>query len=153
MVHLLGESALATSLASESVLTLSERISVALSCSTIPWLDSAEGSVWVVRRLEGSLSRLGAALGAVDIGLFVGELLSISAHNDARIEGEQEEDEETKDQPSIIRSEDALAAIPNLIGCLSSLIGIVNRSVYSLSDSRDGSVGLLDAFGDEVVLE
>jgi hypothetical protein len=45
MTDLLGES-LAT-LASESVLPLSEWISVALS-SSIPWLDSAEGSVWVV---------------------------------------------------------------------------------------------------------
>jgi len=135
--RLLGES-LGGALASESVLPLSERICVALSGS-IPWLDSAEGSVWVVRGLESSLSGLRAVRRA-DVRLLVGELLSISAHNDARIEGEQKEDEETKDQPSVSGSEDALATILDLIGSLNSLSGIVDGKVYSLVDSCDGTV-------------
>jgi len=154
--RLLGES-LGGALASEPVLPLSERICVALSGS-IPWLDSAEGSVWVVRGLESSLSGLRAVRRA-DVRLLVGELLSISAHNDARIypkivsesesikdvdgkrtEGEQEEDEETKDQPPVSGSEDALATILDLIGSLNSLSGIVDGKVYSLVDSCDGTV-------------
>ena len=68
-------------------------------------------------------------------------------------EGKQEEDEEAKDQPSIIRSEDALATLANLVGGLSSLSAIVDGNVNGLVDGRNGAIGLIDALRDEVILE
>jgi hypothetical protein len=55
-------------------------------------------------------------------------------------EGKQEEEEEAKDQPSIIRSEDALATVANLVGGLSTLTDIVDGDVNGLVDGRNGTV-------------
>lgn len=55
-------------------------------------------------------------------------------------EGKQEEEEEAKDQPSIIRSEDALATVANLVGGLSTLTNIVDGDVNGLVDGRNGAV-------------
>lgn len=64
-------------------------------------------------------------------------------------QGKQEEDEETKDQPSVVRSEDALATLADLVCRLGSLSG----GIDSLGDSRDSAVRLFNALSDEVVLE
>jgi len=87
--------------------------------------------------------------------LFVAELFSVSSHNHARVESEEEEDEETKDQPSIVRSEDALTALPNLIRSLFSLRLVIPSQghVDRRSNRGYGIVRLFDTFLHEVVLE
>jgi len=98
------------------------------------------------------LSRLCACRG--DVCLLVCELLAISSDDNARVESEQEEDKETEDQPSIVRSEDALATLADLIRSLSSLSSVGGDSdVNGRSNGCNGSVRLLDALRDEVVLE
>lgn len=52
---------------------------------TVSGLDAAQGSMWVVRGLEGGLCGLGTAVGRCEVSLFFTELLAIAANDDARI--------------------------------------------------------------------
>jgi hypothetical protein len=144
MFSLLVGISVAGGIATEPMFSLSKGISVAVS-SSISWLYSGERGVWVVRRLEGSLSSLVAARRS-QVCVLITELLAVPPDDDAGIEGEQEVDDETDDDPWLVLVvKDALATGLD--------IRLTLVCDFLSSDGGGGCVGLGDAFGDEVVLD
>lgn len=130
-------------IATEPMLSLSKGISVAAT-STISRLYSGEWGVRVVRWLECGLG--GLAAGRSEERVLVAELLAVPPDDDAGIEGQEEVDDQTDNDPRLVLVlKDALAP------CSDILLGL--GSGVLASDGGGGRVGLGDARGDEVVLD
>jgi hypothetical protein len=135
----------------ETVLALRIGVCVAVA-GTVSGLDAAQGSVWVVRGLEGSLCGLGTAVGRCEVSLFFTELLAIAANDDARIEGQQEEDHKRDEEGGLVGREWAGATGTDLLGGLSLVLVALGVLVGALDDGSSGCA-LVHALGDEAVLE
>jgi len=133
------------------VFTLGIWVCVAIA-STITGLDAAQGGVWVVRRLEGGLCGLSAAVGGREVCLLFSQLLAIAANDDARIEGQQEEDHKGNEESRLVGRKGAGASGADLLSGLSDFFVALNVLGGALNDGGSGGA-LGHTFADESVLE